>query len=235
MPTFPLELGTTPSERPSILCEEGITQAPVREVWRPQSPEISSNQASHPVSTRTPQLGQHAHSLLANLQGSSPLGSILSQPRSSDGTADGPMSRAENILPAFPISAMASLLSGRYQRALGENTKASMRQTVYVIRCVQCNTFFTDRGMKAVLLLKPHAPLFSTDAIPSNCNALYANETHLGQELGDNKLRPRERTCSCLTQTLGCSGCGSVVGYNVVSPCTRCNESATKHSRSLNG
>lgn len=44
-----------------------------------------------------------------------------------------------------------------------------------------------------------------------------------------------ERTCECLTQTLGCYGCGAAIGYSILSPCSRCTSSVVKHQRSSNG
>lgn len=79
---------------------------------------------------------------------------------------------------------------------------------VYVLRCAHCDTFVSDRGMRAVLLLRPHITLFSTDACPSSCGPLYSS----------NDLEPKseleqvERTCDCLTQSLGCFCCGNVIG-----------------------
>lgn len=111
--------------------------------------------------------------------------------------------------------------------------KQAYRQPVYIVRCAHCNTFFTDRGMRALLLLKPNVSLFSTDAIPTNCSAVYAPEAVLEQEVDPES--PKQRTCTCLTQTLGCNGCGSVVGYHVVSPCHRCSTNVARHTRSSNG
>lgn len=44
-----------------------------------------------------------------------------------------------------------------------------------------------------------------------------------------------ERTCLCLTQSLGCYGCGNLVGYHILSPCHRCQRSVVKGSSSANG
>lgn len=38
-----------------------------------------------------------------------------------------------------------------------------------------------------------------------------------------------------MTQTLGCYGCGSSIGYSILSPCSRCTSSVVKHQRSSNG
>lgn len=79
---------------------------------------------------------------------------------------------------------------------------------VYNLRCSHCDNFVSDRGMRAVLLLRPHITLFSTDAPPSNCGALYSSmdEEPLSEQ------EQVERTCDCLTQSLGCFGCGNVIG-----------------------
>ncbi|KZT68227.1 hypothetical protein DAEQUDRAFT_728029, partial [Daedalea quercina L-15889] len=42
---------------------------------------------------------------------------------------------------------------------------------VWILDCKSCGTFLTNRGMKAVLLLRPNVPLYSTDALPTNCAA----------------------------------------------------------------
>ena len=85
---------------------------------------------------------------------------------------------------------------------------------VYVLRCAHCNTFFSDRGMRAVLLLKPHVTLFSTDTSPSNAGPLYSSQDQEPEPPAD-KL---ERTCECLTQSLGCHCCGNVVGCESTIP-----------------
>jgi hypothetical protein len=79
---------------------------------------------------------------------------------------------------------------------------------VYILRCAHCDMFLSNRGMRAVLLLRPHITLFSTDAVPSNCGALYssADEEPVEEE------EQVERTCDCLTQSLGCFGCGNMIG-----------------------
>ncbi|CAD6578723.1 MAG: hypothetical protein CYPHOPRED_000658 [Cyphobasidiales sp. Tagirdzhanova-0007] len=102
--------------------------------------------------------------------------------------------------------------------------KSEPHHRVYILRCAHCDAFMSDRGMRAVLLLKPHISLFSTDAPPVNCGPLYigANEDPDEPEV---KL---ERTCECLTQSLGCHGCGSINGYEIVSPCLRCTASITR-------
>lgn len=43
------------------------------------------------------------------------------------------------------------------------------------------------------------------------------------------------RTCECLTQTLWCHGCGTSVGYMIVTPCHRCTSSTTANNRTTNG
>lgn len=65
--------------------------------------------------------------------------------------------------------------------------------------------------------------------MPSNCGPLYPSRVAGSSE------PPVERTCECLTQSLGCYGCGAQVGYNIVSPCARCTSSVVKHQRSSNG
>jgi len=95
------------------------------------------------------------------------------------------------------------------------------RHRVYLLNCKYCGTFLSNRGQKAVLLLEPHITLYSTDAIPFNCGPLYIPP-------------PVERTCDCITHSLGCYGCGAQVGYHIVAPCSRCTSSVANH-RSSNG
>ncbi|PWN90795.1 hypothetical protein FA10DRAFT_229614 [Acaromyces ingoldii] len=104
---------------------------------------------------------------------------------------------------------------------------------VYLINCKSCGSFLTDRGMKAVLLLKPHITLYSTDAVP-NCGTLCPPSRFSDGTASANEPAV-ERTCDCLTQTLGCYGCGAAVGYHIVAPCERCTSSVAKHQRSSNG
>ncbi|MBW0571810.1 hypothetical protein O181_111525 [Austropuccinia psidii MF-1] len=101
---------------------------------------------------------------------------------------------------------------------------------VYLLSCAHCACFVSDRGMKAVLLLRPSITLFSTDGMPFNCGPLYpdANDT-----TGDGEQV--ERTCDCLTQSIGCFGCGNTIGYHIISPCSRCVDSVSKHRRAANG
>ncbi|GAA5897473.1 uncharacterized protein JCM6883_006711 [Sporobolomyces salmoneus] len=97
---------------------------------------------------------------------------------------------------------------------------------VYVLNCSTCDTFLTDRGMRAVLLLKPHIVLFSTDAPPCNAETSWPDEAMEEEHV--------ERTCDCLTSSIACHGCGRVVGYHIVAPCNKCTESVQKHQRSAN-
>ena len=104
---------------------------------------------------------------------------------------------------------------------------------MYLLNCKHCGNFLSDRGMKAVLLLKPNITLYSTDIVPSTCGPFFSGSAFHGGV--DSNEPPVERTCECLTQSLGCYGCGAQVGYNIISPCARCTSSVMKHSRSSNG
>ncbi|CAO1614250.1 unnamed protein product [Sympodiomycopsis kandeliae] len=105
---------------------------------------------------------------------------------------------------------------------------------VFLIDCKSCGAFLTDRGMRAVLLLKPHVTLFSTDVMPTTCGPLYPPSRTFPSTASSSEAHV-ERTCECLTQTLGCYGCGAQVGYHIVSPCTRCTASVTGSQRGSNG
>ncbi|CBQ70523.1 conserved hypothetical protein [Sporisorium reilianum SRZ2] len=116
------------------------------------------------------------------------------------------------------------------------NTQSCSKESqhkVYLLNCKHCGNFLSDRGMKAVLLLKPNITLYSTDIVPSTCGPFFGGSTFHGGM--DSNEPPVERTCQCLTQSLGCYGCGAQVGYNIISPCARCTSSVMKHSRSSNG
>ncbi|OBZ67042.1 hypothetical protein A0H81_12862 [Grifola frondosa] len=115
----------------------------------------------------------------------------------------------------------------------------------------------TSTPAQAVLLLRPNVPLYSTDALPVNCSAFSsspdstsapsssssapssssppANPAPFTQPSTLGAERPLTRTCECLTQTLCCHGCGSAVGYMIVSPCHRCTSSITANNRATNG
>lgn len=105
---------------------------------------------------------------------------------------------------------------------------------VYLLNCKSCGNFLTDRGMRAVLLLKPHVTLFSTDVMPTTCGPLYPPSQTFPSTASSSEAHV-ERTCECLTQTLGCYGCGAQVGYHIVSPCIRCTASVTGSQRGSNG
>ncbi|KAI0768736.1 hypothetical protein BD413DRAFT_605207 [Trametes elegans] len=106
---------------------------------------------------------------------------------------------------------------------------------VWILDCKSCGMFLTNRGMKAVLLLRPNVPLYSTDALPINCSAFSPPGSGSSEPGLPAPERPPSRTCECLTQTLCCHGCGNAVGYMIVSPCVRCTSSITVNNRATNG
>ncbi|KIK40447.1 hypothetical protein CY34DRAFT_807185 [Suillus luteus UH-Slu-Lm8-n1] len=113
---------------------------------------------------------------------------------------------------------------------------AQLAHKVWILDCKSCGTFLTNRGMKAVLLLRPNVSLFSTDALPINCSAYTSNPDALRPppcRPSTNTSPPR--TCECLTQTLCCHTCGTAVGYMIVIPCSRCTSSITATNRATNG
>ncbi|TFK20792.1 hypothetical protein FA15DRAFT_707806 [Coprinopsis marcescibilis] len=107
---------------------------------------------------------------------------------------------------------------------------------VWILDCKSCDTFLTNRGMKAVLLLRPNVSLYSSDAQPANCSPYFGSD---GQAPASSSRRSSSstpaRTCECLTQSLCCHGCGNTVGYMIVVPCTRCTSSINTSNRSTNG
>ncbi|KAF8633340.1 hypothetical protein AX17_004512 [Amanita inopinata Kibby_2008] len=106
---------------------------------------------------------------------------------------------------------------------------------VWILDCKSCETFLTNRGMKAVLLLHPNVSLYSSDALPINCSAYSSNPDALRPPASRPRSNSSNRTCECLTQTLCCHGCGSPVGYMIVIPCNRCTSSITVTNRATNG
>jgi len=124
----------------------------------------------------------------------------------------------------------ASSLSDTYPTS----SSPSFAHKVWLLECKHCQMFLTNRGMKAVLLLRPHVPLYSTDALPVNCSAYSPRSS----STDSSPQRPNEqqlRTCDCLTQSLCCHGCGTGVGYMIVVPCPRCISSSSAANRVTNG
>ncbi|KAJ3851263.1 hypothetical protein EV368DRAFT_74691 [Lentinula lateritia] len=111
----------------------------------------------------------------------------------------------------------------------------SVAHKVWIIDCRSCGTFLTNRGMKAVLLLRPNVPLYSSDALPANCSAYTTNPEALEPPISCRPPTQPSRTCECLTQTLCCQGCGSTIGYMIVIPCIRCTSSISANNRATNG
>ncbi|KAL7414738.1 hypothetical protein BDY24DRAFT_413955 [Mrakia frigida] len=114
--------------------------------------------------------------------------------------------------------------------AIQRTASANLGHRVYLLSCSHCALPLTDRGMKAVLLLKPHISLYSTDAVPVNVGPLFIPDGG-----GEAPKDGPERTCDCLTQGLGCCGCGSLLGYYIAVACSRCTSSVAKNQRSANG
>ncbi|KAK7005609.1 hypothetical protein R3P38DRAFT_3038541 [Favolaschia claudopus] len=107
---------------------------------------------------------------------------------------------------------------------------------VWILDCKACGMFLTNRGMKAVLLLRPNVALYSSDALPVNCSAYTSNPQVLRPATTcPSSSGHAPRTCECLTQTLCCHGCGSAIGYMIVIPCAQCTSSISITNRSTNG
>lgn len=125
---------------------------------------------------------------------------------------------------------------GRQQRRQAGPSQGSSKEQhpVYLLNCRGCGAFLSDRGMKAVLLLKPHVTLYSTDIMPDNCGPLYPPSPYSLARL-DTPEPLVERTCECLTQSLGCYGCGAQIGYHIASPCRKCTASVNEMQRGSNG
>ncbi|KAF8842993.1 hypothetical protein BDN67DRAFT_898005 [Paxillus ammoniavirescens] len=146
--------------------------------------------------------------------------------------------------PLFSYFAIPSQVSGMWQTHIPlvqhnpypPPPPPQLVHKVWILDCRSCSTFLTNRGMKAVLLLRPNVSLFSTDALPINCSAYSTNP----DALRPPPCRPSTsampaRTCECLTQTLCCHTCGTAVGYMIVIPCSRCTSSITATNRATNG
>ncbi|PWN22200.1 hypothetical protein BCV69DRAFT_135994 [Microstroma glucosiphilum] len=130
-----------------------------------------------------------------------------------------------------------------HQDTTADNSAQQRDHPVYLLNCKGCGSFLSDRGMKAILLLKPHVTLFSTDVMPSNVGPLYPASyrnadrslTRSASSSAHPAERQVERTCDCLTETLGCYGCGAQIGYHIISPCARCTASVTDQKKGSNG
>lgn len=86
-----------------------------------------------------------------------------------------------------------------------------------------------------------HAPSVSTSSTASSAASQNHRRPSQSGPSGDPSQpngfseRTPTRTCECLTQTLCCHGCGSAVGYMIVTPCQRCTSSITVNNRATNG
>ncbi|KAI0779932.1 hypothetical protein C8Q74DRAFT_726940 [Fomes fomentarius] len=86
-----------------------------------------------------------------------------------------------------------------------------------------------------------HAPSASTSSTASSATSQNHRRPSQSGPTGDlpqpngYSERTPTRTCECLTQTLCCHGCGSAVGYMIVTPCQRCTSSITVNNRATNG
>ena len=195
-------------------------------------------------------------------------------PVSSDRSSTAASQDASGSSQSVPVSASAP--------AIQRTSSANLGHRVHLLSCAHCALPLTDRGMKvsgpvlpffvdffssfdadfasasaasqAVLLLKPHISLYSTDACPVNVGPLFIPDGG-----GEAPRDGPERTCDCLTQGLGCLGCGSLLGmclifsdeacqnarpdlrrsvhagYYIAIACSRCTNSVSKNQRSANG
>ncbi|KAF9481539.1 hypothetical protein BDN70DRAFT_930777 [Pholiota conissans] len=109
----------------------------------------------------------------------------------------------------------------------------ALAHKVWILDCRSCGKFLTNRGMKAVLLLRPNVSLYSSDALPVNCSAY--SPAPAAPLPASHKPPAAQRTCECLTQSLACHGCGNTIGYMIVYPCPRCTASISATNRATNG
>lgn len=123
-----------------------------------------------------------------------------STPTGQDSSTSLPQSQSQSqSMPSSSTSASAPLIQ--------RSSSANLGHRVHLLSCAHCALGLTDRGMRAVLLLKPHISLYSTDACPVNVGPLFIPDGG-----GEAPRDGPERTCDCLTQGLGCLGCGSLLG-----------------------
>ncbi|PWZ03117.1 hypothetical protein BCV70DRAFT_229463 [Testicularia cyperi] len=222
-PTAPQPLRSSQAERqapypPSRpLRHEMIDMPASRAFAAPRSERemyaVSSEQPSHLQHHHLQQ--QHVHNAYA-------------QPRTATPTSNTTYTRPSTHQASQPHSQQSTSSSSSQTQSTRE-----AQHKVYLLNCKHCGNFLSDRGMKAVLLLKPNITLYSTDIVPTTCGPYFGPSSFHGQM--DTNEPPVERTCECLTQSLGCYGCGAQVGYNIISPCLRCTNSVMKHQRSSNG
>ncbi|KAK9761505.1 hypothetical protein K7432_013552 [Basidiobolus ranarum] len=88
------------------------------------------------------------------------------------------------------------------------------------LNCRHCQTIFTERGMKAKLVAQPGTFRYSTDVRPYNCALIEP-------ACSENASNILNKTCACFAQEVGCLGCGTIVGYFIVHPCSTCNTRST--------
>ncbi|KAJ8457064.1 hypothetical protein ONZ51_g11754 [Trametes cubensis] len=134
---------------------------------------------------------------------------------------------------------------------------------VWILDCKTCGTFLTNRGMKAVLLLRPNVPLYSTDALPINCSAFSplpeqpSSTSSHAPSLSVSSTGSSSSYVSAGASSTRSSISGPSSGYQpgdpvppsatsperppsrtwymIVSPCQRCTSSITANNRSTNG
>lgn len=110
-----------------------------------------------------------------------------------------------------PFDPRAGFTSHPSQRLSDPSSSISNGHRVYLLSCRHCALPFSDRGMRAVLLLRPNITLFSTDAVPSHIGPLPTpgvqtdnNEdarTPASSSVRSSRREDEpERTCDCLTQ-----------------------------------
>lgn len=102
------------------------------------------------------------------------------------------------------------------------------RKHVIQLDCKYCGNTVCSRGMKAILLADTAVELYSTDLPPTHAVDLVFDA------YGTEK-------CRCKIKDVACLGCGNVVGYMVVQPCSVCLESCNNghfwmfHSDAITG
>lgn len=115
--------------------------------------------------------------------------------------------------------AVTRVLTSISQTGLQPRPNASVNPSIHLqfrskavcsLICQHCESNLCERGMRAILLGNTTMELFSTDRPP------------FGVGLVDKDYCTKN--CSCRIRDSACLGCGNVVGYHVIRPCSSCLE-----------
>ncbi|KCZ74318.1 hypothetical protein H311_04718 [Anncaliia algerae PRA109] len=84
----------------------------------------------------------------------------------------------------------------------------NLEERIYCLICKECKKNIVKFALKSCLLTNQSINFYSTNIISeeiSTVNGYY-----------------KAHTCKCKVTDVGCINCGSIVGYHIIQPCTRC-------------